>query len=201
MFYYIQGTVELIDGNIVVIDAGGVGYACNSTYNTLSQIEKGKTARLYTYPHIREDIFDIYGFATQEELSCFKMLITVSGVGPKAASNILSTVSPEQLAMAVITEDEKMLTQAPGIGKKTAQRIILELKDKMKKEQLASASFKGIDMGVASNGSKAMEAVTALGVLGYSSQEASDAMKGLDTETLSLEEIIRQALRAIARAN
>ncbi len=195
MFYYIEGTVALTEGQTAVIDTGGVGYACNTTLNTLSQIEVGKRARLYTYTHIREDIFDIYGFATREELSCFKMLIGVTGVGPKAASTMLSAVSPEQLAMAVITEDEKMLTQAPGIGKKTAQRIILELKDKMKKEQLASASYKGISSSKLGFGSKASEALNALGVLGYTSQEASYAMQGLDTESLAVEDIIKQALR------
>ena len=198
MFYYIEGTVAHMESGLAVIDAGGVGYACNTTLNTLSQLEKGKRARLYTYLHIREDIFDIYGFLTQEELNCFKMLISISGVGPKAATSILSAATPGQLAMAVITGDEKMLTRAPGIGRKTAQRIILELKDKMKKEQLEAASANGIAGAPAGFGSNASEAAAALGVLGYSQQEAAAAMKGINTEELPFEEIVRLALKNMA---
>jgi len=198
MFYYIEGTVAHMESGLAVIDAGGVGYACNTTLNTISQLEKGKRARLYTYLHIREDIFDIYGFLTHEELSCFKMLISISGVGPKAATSILSAATPGQLAMAVITGDEKMLTRAPGIGKKIAQRIILELKDKMKKEQLEAASADGIPGVSAGFSSNAAEAAAALGVLGYSSQETAAAMKGIDAEGLPVEEIVRLALKKMA---
>ena len=198
MFYYIEGNVAHIESGLAVIDAGGVGYACNTSLQTLAQLEKGKRARLYTYLHIREDIFDIYGFATHEELSCFKMLISISGVGPKAATSILSSATPGQLAMAVVTGDEKMLTQAPGIGKKIAQRIILELKDKMKKEQLEAASV-GDSSGVSTGfGSKANEAAAALGVLGYTSQETAAALKGIPADELSVEEIVRLALRNLA---
>lgn len=195
MFYYIEGTVAHIESGLAVIDAGGVGYACNTSLQTLAQLEKGKRARLYTYLHIREEIFDIYGFVTHEELACFKMLLSISGVGPKAATSILSAATPGQLAMAVITGDEKMLTQAPGIGKKIAQRIILELKDKMKKEQLEAAGG-GASSAVSSGfGSKANEAAAALGVLGYSSQETAAALKGIDAESLPVEEIVRLALK------
>jgi Holliday junction DNA helicase RuvA len=198
MFYYIEGTVAHLESGLAVIDAGGVGYACNTSLSTLSQLEKGKKARLYTYLHIREDIFDIYGFVSHEELSCFKMLLSISGVGPKAATSILSVATPGQLAMAVITGDEKMLTQAPGIGKKIAQRIILELKDKMKKEQLEAASVSG-SAGMASGfSSKASEAAAALGVLGYSSAETAAAMKGINAEELPIEEIVRLALKNMA---
>lgn len=198
MFYYIEGNIAHKESGLAVIDAGGVGYACNTSLNTLSQLETGTCTRLYTYVHIREDIFDIYGFLTREELNCFKMLISISGVGPKAAISVLSTVTPGQLAMAVITDDEKTLTRAQGIGKKTAQRIILELKDKMKKEQLQAATaegFTGIDMSIRS---KASEAAAALGVLGYSSQEAAAALKGIDTESIPVEEIVRLALKNMA---
>lgn len=198
MFYYIQGTVALTEGSLAVIDAGGVGYACNTSLNTIAQLEKGKTARLYTYMHLREDLMDIYGFATLEELNTFKMLLSISGVGPKAAVSILSSATPSQIAMAVITDDDRMLTRAPGVGKKIAQRIILELKDKMKKEQLASASYGGAPSNSSGFGSKANEAAAALQVLGYSQQEAAGAIKGLDLEALPLEEIIRLALRKIA---
>jgi Holliday junction DNA helicase RuvA len=198
MFYYIEGTVSHIENGLAVIDAGGVGYACNTTLNTLSQLEKGKRSRLYTYLHVREDIFDIYGFLTQEELGCFRMLISISGVGPKAALSILSAATPGQLAMAVITGDEKMLTRAPGIGKKTAQRIILELKDKMKKEQLEAVSADGIPGVLTNPGSNASEAAAALEVLGYSSREVAAAMKGIDTEGLPVEEILKLALKNMA---
>ncbi|NLM60532.1 MAG: Holliday junction branch migration protein RuvA [Clostridiales bacterium] len=198
MFYYIEGVISHKESGLAVVDAGGVGYACNTSLNTLSQLEKGARARLYTYVHIREDVLDIYGFMTREELNCFKMLISISGVGPKAAVSILSTVTPSQLAMAVITDDEKALTRAQGIGKKIAQRIILELKDKMKKEQLQAAStegFTGVDVSLQSNAS---EATAALGVLGYSQQEAAYALKGIDTESMPVEEVIRLALKNLA---
>ena len=135
MFYYLNGTVAEIAAGLAVIDCSGVGYACATTNYTLSQLKKGERARLYTYLHVREDIFELYGFASQQELNSFKMLIGVSGVGPKAALAILSATTPQNLALSIVTEDEKALTAAQGIGKKIAQRIILELKDKLAKEQ------------------------------------------------------------------
>ena len=135
MFYYLNGTVAEIAAGLAVIDCGGVGYACATTNYTLSQLKKGERARLYTYLHVREDIFELYGFASQQELNSFKMLIGVSGVGPKAALAILSATTPQNLALSIVTEDEKALTAAQGIGKKIAQRIILELKDKLAKDQ------------------------------------------------------------------
>ena len=144
---------------------------------------------------------ELYGFATESELGCFKMLIGVSGVGPKAALAILSSTTPESLAMAIVTEDAKTLTAAPGIGKKIAQRIILELKDKMSKETAAGLDFSG-GQGIPAETvftSKAAEAVQALAVLGYSSQEAAQAMKGVDVEGLPLEEIIRQSLKKMVK--
>ena len=134
MFYYLDGTVAEILPGLAVIDCGGVGYACMTTNNTLSQLKKGEKKKLYTYLNVGESIFDLYGFATQNELNSFKLLLGVSGVGPKAALAILSANTPEGLAMAIVTEDAKSLTAAQGIGKKIAQRIILELKDKMAKE-------------------------------------------------------------------
>ena len=138
MFYYLDGTVAEIAPYLAVIDCGGVGYACKTTNYTLSRLKKGQRGKLYTYLNVGDGIFELYGFATQNELSSFKLLIGVSGVGPKAALAILSTSSPEALAMAIVTGDEKALTAAPGIGKKIAQRIILELKDKMTKESAAT---------------------------------------------------------------
>ena len=125
MFYYLDGTVAEILPYLAVIDCGGVGYACKTTNNTLASLKKGQRGKLYTYLNVGEGIFELYGFATQNELNSFKLLISVSGVGPKAALAILSVGTPETLAMAIVTGDEKTLTAAPGIGKKIAQRIIL----------------------------------------------------------------------------
>ena len=202
MFYYLDGTVAELLPYLAVIDCGGVGYACKTTNNTLSQLKKGQRGRVYTYLNVGEDVFDLYGFATQAELNSFKMLIGVSGVGPKAALAILSVGTPDTLAMAIITGDEKTLTAAPGVGKKIAQRIILELKDKMAKESAASGlSFSG-GRGAAipaAFSNKATEAAAALAVLGYTSQEVSVALKGVDVENLPLEEIIRQSLKKMVK--
>ncbi len=201
MFYYVEGTVAELQPYLAVIDCSGVGYACMTTNNTLSALKKGQKARLYTYLHVAENAFGLYGFKTQSELSSFRMLIGVSGVGPKAALAILSVGTPETLAMAIVTGDEKALTVAPGIGKKIAQRIILELKDKIAKEQAASGlPMSGSTGGQVSFSSKATEAAAALAVLGYSSQEVATAMKGVDVETLSLEEIIRQSLKKMVKS-
>lgn len=201
MFYYLNGTVAEIAAGLAVIDCGGVGYACATTNYTLSQLKKGERARLYTYLHVREDIFELYGFASQQELNSFKMLIGVSGVGPKAALAILSATTPQNLALSIVTEDEKALTAAQGIGKKIAQRIILELKDKLAKEQ-SSFTVQGGGSGAVPKplgGSKSGEAAAALAVLGYGSQEISTALKGIDMDDLPLEEIIRQALKKMVK--
>ena len=197
MFYYLDGTVAHVEPYLAVIDCGGVGYACKTTSTTISKLQKGQRGKLYTYLNVGEDVFDLYGFATQGELGSFKQLLGVSGVGPKAALAILSVTTPESLAMAIITGDEKALTGAPGIGKKIAQRIILELKDKVAKEQ-QSIGLPGAAVGVATGG-KAVEAAAALGVLGYGNAEISEALRGIDVEKLTLEEIIRQSLRKMVK--
>ncbi len=198
MFYYLDGTVAHVEPYLAVIDCGGVGYACKTTNTTLGQLQKGKRGRLYTYLNVGEDVFDLYGFATQGELGSFRQLLAVSGVGPKAALALLSSVSPEGLAMAVITGDEKTLTMAPGVGKKIAQRIILELKDKLAKEQ-QSGGFAPIASATSLGGGKAVEAAQALSVLGYSQLDVSAAMKGIDVDALPLEEIVRQALKRMVK--
>ena len=201
MYYYVNGTVAEIGPNLAVIDCGGVGYACATTNYTLAQLKKGEKAKLYTYLHVREEIFDLYGFVSQAELSSFKMLIGVSGVGPKAALAILSSGTPDQLALSIVTGDEKALTGVPGIGKKIAQRIILELKDKMARETAGGLDFSG-GKGTPAPAlftNKATEAAQALAVLGYSSQEVSMALKGVDVENLPLEEIIRQSLKKMVK--
>lgn len=201
MFYYLDGTVAEILPYLAVIDCGGVGYACKTTNNTLSSLKKGQRGKLYTYLNVGEDVFELYGFASQNELNSFKLLLGVSGVGPKAALAILSSSTPEGLAMAIVTEDTKTLTAAPGIGKKIAQRIILELKDKMARESAATGlDFSGgASVNVSTFTNKTTEAAQALAVLGYSSQEVSVALKGVDVENLPLEEIIRQSLKKMVK--
>ena len=144
MYYYLSGTVAHIEPFLAVIDCGGVGYACRTTSFTLSQIKKGEKTKLYTYLSVREDAMDLYGFASQEERRLFQLLTSVSGVGPKAALAILSSSTPENLALSIITGDEKALTAAQGVGKKIAQRVILELKDKLAKGQSISAAGESI---------------------------------------------------------
>ena len=201
MFYYLKGRAAHLAPNLAVIDCGGVGYACLTTNHTLSQLRKGERGKLYTYLNVGESVFDLYGFASSKELESFRMLLGVSGVGPKAALAILSACTPEALALAVVSGDEKALTASPGLGKKIAQRVILELKDKLARESAATGlDFSGGNAGkVSAFTSKAGEAAAALAVLGYSSQEAATALKGLDTDALSLEELIRQALKRMAR--
>ncbi len=200
MFYYLNGTVAHIGPYLAVIDCGGVGYACRTTNYTLSGLSKGSQAKLYTYLHVREDVFELYGFSTEGELSSFQMLLGVSGVGPKAALAILSSTTPEGLAMAIVSENEKALTCAPGIGKKIAQRIILELKDKLAKGQLTTSSGETFDGGVTIiPENKTSEASAALAVLGYSQPEITTALKGLDVEQLTLEQIIKQALKRMVQ--
>lgn len=196
MFYYLNGTVTVLEANLAVIDCGGVGYACHTTGYTLSQLQLGKQHKLFTYCNVREDAFDIFGFATKEELNCFNRLIGVSGVGPKVALAILSSVTPSQFTLAVVTGDEKTLTMAQGVGKKMAQRIILELKDKLSGDIPEYGSDTAASIPVAS-GNKASEAAAALASLGYSQSEIGRALKGIDVEHLSLEEIVRMALRAM----
>ena len=200
MFYYVNGTVAHTAPFLAVIDCGGVGYACRTTNNTLSRLKKGERAKLYTYLNVREDAMELYGFYSESELNCFQMLIGVSGVGPKAALSILSAATPESLAMSIITGDEKALTVAQGIGKKIAQRIILELKDKLAKGQLSAGgeSYGGTGVTVIPE-NKSSEAAAALAVLGYSQSEIGVALKGIDVDALPLEDIIRQALKKMVK--
>ena len=200
MFYYLEGTVTVIMQNLAVVDINGVGYACMTTLNTLSHLEKGKKVKLYTYCNIKEDAFDVYGFYDTSEKRAFEQLLSVSGVGPKAALSILSSSSPEQLALAIINDDETALTIAPGIGKKLAQRIMLELKDKVSKEMPTLKASGYVPQSDSSTpgqpGSKQRDAASALVVLGYSQGEISAAMRNLDINELTVEEIIREVLKS-----
>lgn len=201
MFYYIEGIVSLIDGSIAVVDCGGVGYAVNTTANSLSRVRIGEKARFYICTIIREDSFDLYGFVTTDEKHSFELLTGVSGVGPKAAQAILSSNTPEALAFAIVSGNEKVLTAVPGIGKKIAQRVILELKDKLSGGAGDSGfgSAGAVAPSAASGGDKLSDAAAALGVLGYGGNEIAAALKGMDIQNLPVEDIVRQALKKMMK--
>ena len=201
MFYYLNGTVAAMENCLAVIDCGGVGFSCNTSLRSLSMLKVGETAKLFTTCVIREDAFDIYGFTTQAELGSFKMLTGISGVGPKAALSILSSSSPEDLALAITSGNEKALTIAPGIGKKLAQRILLELKDKVAQDlSLLTPGTIPAPSGIAPAGDqKTRDIGAALSVLGYSPSEINAALGKLDLSGLSVEEAIREVLKSSLR--
>ena len=200
MFYYVSGTLAHVEPRLAVIDCGGVGFACNTTANTLSALTKGKQAKLYTHLAVKEDDMTLYGFASREELNLFRQLISVSGVGPKAALAILSVSTPSNLALSIITGDTKPLVAAPGVGKKIAQRVVLELKDKLAKEQgEALEQYTVPQNGLALAEDKLGESAAALAVLGYSQSEINLALKGIDLEGLTPEQIIKQALKKMMK--
>lgn len=199
MFYYISGKAEIVEPNLVVIDAGGVGYAVNTSLYTSSSVTRGQGVKLYTYLNVKEDVFELYGFSTNEELTLFKNLISISGVGVKAAVSILSVASPQQIALAIISGDEKLITRASGIGKKIAQRVILELRDKMAKSKTGLEGIQSMPSGTvsASGGSAFEDAMEALEVLGYQRVYIMEALKGENMEGLGTEDIIRAALKKL----
>ena len=200
MFYSITGRVVHRDTQSVALETGGVAFQCSTTLSTLKTIgEKGSTATLYTYLNVREDALDLFGFATEQELECFKLLISVSGVGPKAALSILSELTPDKLALCLATGDSKSITRAQGVGPKLAQRVVLELKDKLAKGLELPADSPEIQAaGLAAADGNAAEAVSALPMLGYSQSEAAMAVSKLDGD-LPVEELIKQALKQLAR--
>ena len=201
MFYYISGTLAHKSMGFAVIDAGGVGYRMTVSQNTYDKLPlAGNAAKLFTYLAVREDGIELFGFYDETELSSFQMLITVSGVGPKAAMSILSLLTPEKFALAVCTEDTKAISKASGVGPKTAARIVLELKDKLIKEH--GNDFSAVpEVATSAKGApargKLTEALDALMVLGYQRAEATAVLKTLPTEQMTLEEIIRQALKKL----
>ena len=200
MFYHIDGIVSVLEPNLAVIDCGGVGYALNITMNTAGALKLGERAKLLVSESIGENNFDLFGFLDKSERRCFEMLISVSGIGPKAAMSILSHNTPEGLALAIMGNDEKALTVAPGIGKKIAQRVILELKDKVSKELGNTASSLPISAAAIPQANSAVsDAVAGLGVLGYSSQEIAAVLKKTDTENMNAEQIIKAVLKQMVK--
>ena len=196
MFYYLKGTVAVLEQGLAVLDCGGVGFSCATSARSMAQLEIGREATLYTYCSIREDAFDIYGFSTRQELECFRLLIGISGVGPKAAVSILSIASPEELSLAVSTGDEKLLTMAPGVGKKLAQRILLELKDRFRDLPVVSNASRLTPAAALADGDrKTADVAAALAVLGYTPGEIHAAMGKTDLSGLSTEDAVRQILK------
>ena len=197
MLYYVSGEVTVLEPGLAVIDCGGVGYGCRVTAYTAAQLKLNQSARLYITESIREDAFDLYGFISREEQRCYELLTSVNGVGPKAAMAILSAGGPQNFTLAVMTGDEKMLTAAQGIGKKIAQRIILELKDKIGGGAVELDFSAGVPAAApAQSGSNVALARSALQELGYSPAEIQTALKGADPNATT-EELVRHALRAM----
>lgn len=202
MYAYIKGTLAYKHNDYMVVEANGVGYKINTSLSSIESAgSDGAEVKVFTHLYVREDVLSLYGFVTQEELGMFELLITVSGVGPKAAISMISAISPSKFGLAVITDDANTLTRAQGIGNKMAQRIILELKDKIKKEQLAAVSglIKEQPMSDVRGGSKASEAVSALMVLGYTAVEASRAVSAVYLNDMDLETVIKSSLKNLVR--
>ena len=207
MFYYISGILAHLTPTTAVIDAGGVGYKMTISQNTYELLPRSTdgtavSAQLYTYLSVREDGIELFGFAGEAELSSFKMLLGVSGVGPKAAISILSLLTPEKFALAVCTDDKKTISKANGIGPKTAARIILELQDKLLKETPPDKAERSIVVAMTSGGTstgKLSEAQDALMVLGYNRSEALSALQSIDISGMELEDIIRTALKKLMK--
>ena len=196
MLYYLSGTVTVLEPGLAVIDCGGVGYGCRVTAYTASQLKLNTAARLFITESIREDAFDLYGFASREEQRCYELLTAVNGVGPKAAMAILSAGGPQNFTLAVMTGDEKMLTAAQGVGKKLAQRIILELRDKIGGASMELDFSGGPVAAPVQQGSNLALANAALQELGYSPAEINAALKGVDPQA-STADMVRHALRAM----
>lgn len=204
MIYSLKGTLTVKELGFAVIECGGVGYGCKTSYNTIASLgETGSEAMLYTHLYVREDAVELFGFATQQELSCFRLLISVSGVGPKAATSILSDVTPEKFAFLVASGDSKSFTRTKGIGAKTAQRIVLELKDKISSESI-SGSVSGDAAAFASSSAvpsdSVSEALEALMVLGYTQGETAPILGKLDP-SLSTQDLIKETLRLLTAKN
>lgn len=197
MFNYLNGTITEIEPNLLVIECGGIGFSLNVSLNTLADLTLGQRHKVYVYESVREDAFDLFGFSTKAEKRCFELLVGVSGVGPKAAMAILSTTTPDGLLTAILDGNEKVITAAPGVGKKLAQRVLLELKDKVGKTDdldLPTASNMTVPSGSAENKNLA-DAMAGLLVLGYAQSEISAVLRNINTDNMTSEEIIKAVLR------
>ena len=204
MFYYLSGELAYRDLSTCVIDCGGVGYKLTVSFITSESLmtKLGKQVKLYTHLAVREDGIELFGFGSYEEKECFNKLISVSGIGPKAAMSILSTMTPEKLAVAICTEDTKAIAKSPGIGAKSAARIVLELKDKMSADMLGASSTTSVSSTSATSfvsNSAISEAAEALSVLGYDKNTVLSALKGIDPSVTDVGEIIKLALKKLAR--
>lgn len=202
MFYYICGELAYRDLNTCVIDCGGVGYKLTVSQITSQELgaSLGKKAKLFTHLAVREDGIELFGFGSEQERSCFNNLTTVSGVGPKAAMSILSVMTPADLSVAICTEDRKAIARAPGIGPKTAARIILELKDKLGKDVSLSETTAAVSaISVANADSNLKDAYEALTMLGYDKSTITAALKGIDTRNIDAGEIIRLVLAKFSK--
>ena len=195
MIYSVRGKLIHTENSAAVVECGGVGYLCQTTMNTLKTLKLNSEVTLYTYLNVREDAVDLFGFATQNELATFKTLISVSGVGPKAGLSVLSELTAEQVAMAIATDDIKTITRAQGIGKKIAQRIILELKDKLAKSEQTQSGNVQMPQTAGGNVAKAIEA---LGVLGYTPADVSPVLANFDAG-LPIEQLIAMTLKQMGR--
>lgn len=198
MFAYIKGSLEQKSNNYVVIDVGGIGYKIFMATKAIEALgEIGEVVKVHTHYYVREDNISLYGFNTNEELRMFELLLQVSGIGAKSAIAMLSEISPSSFALAVISDDISQLVKIPGIGKKTAARIVLELKDKLKTEE-AITKTEEVKISI-TNEEETSEAIAALQVLGYTKGEIEKALENVDTKNLQLEEIIKQGLKNLAR--
>ncbi len=197
MFYSVRGNVIHTEPNIAVVECGGVGYKCQTTLNTLKSLKLNSEATLYTYLNVREDAMELFGFSTNSELATFKTLISVSGVGPKVGLAILSVLTPQQVALAIASNDIKSITLAQGVGNKLAQRIILELKDKLKNVSKSGGSIDvpNVDNFSTGNIPKAVEALT---VLGYTPSDVTPYLAKMDS-SLPVEKLIGETLKQLGR--
>lgn len=199
MISYIKGRLEIKAKDYIVVDVSGIGYKIFMSETAISELEKGKEVKVFTYMRVREDDISLYGFLNNEELVTFELLISVGGVGAKSAITILSNITPSKFALAVITNDVNTLKKLPGIGAKTAGRIILELKDKMKTEQSIEESKNEEIKEAIVLDNKANDALEALCVLGYTKKDVENVIAKIDTTKLTVEEIIRQGLKYLGR--
>ena len=198
MFAYIKGSLEEKSNGYVVIDVGGIGYKIFMSDVAIQNIgEKGTVVKVHTYYYVREDNISLYGFISKEELTMFELLLSVSGIGAKSAITMLSNIAPSSFALAIISNDIKQLTKIPGIGSKTAQRIVLELKDKLKTDTAIPKTEETIVAIKQDNISD--EAVAALQILGYNRKEIDKVLEKIDTSNLGTEDIIRAALKYLGR--